>query len=90
MLALALRLAALLKSSPSIVDMLHQDTMTMQAFASGTAGRGSAPLLPVATCRIDVPGSIGVRARKVTVSSETMAIRMGEGSVTDRGNCYSD
>jgi hypothetical protein len=67
MLALALRLAAILKSSPTVVDMLTQDTMTMRAFAS-VGDRGvSVPLLPVAVCRIDIPGTIGARARKVVL-----------------------
>jgi hypothetical protein len=67
MLALALRLAVILKSSPAIVDMLCQDTMTMRDFASVGERGSSVPLLPVAVCRIDIPGTIGARARKVVL-----------------------
>ena len=67
MLSLSLRIAVLLKGSPTVVDMLHLDTMSMQDFSSRAAERHSLPLMPIISCRIDIPGTIGSRARKVAL-----------------------
>ena len=39
----------------------------MHDFASASGARRSVPLMPVASCRIDIPGTIGARARKLAL-----------------------